>query len=86
MIRELMCTVRARGSNGTVYTLKVFRNLAVVSDALDLGEPSADPANWDYFASIDGRGEGRRVRRLDKGRYQFVDTAVTLSSDDPSAP
>ncbi|QEG28944.1 hypothetical protein GobsT_37330 [Gemmata obscuriglobus] len=84
--RELMAEFEAVSGDGTTYTVKAHRNRALPGAAFDIGEPSADPAAWQYTASVKGTNVGLHARRLAKGRYELIDSKLALATSDPREP
>jgi hypothetical protein len=71
---RLKCSFPARDGQGKTRSLDVF-----VEDAGTRGNPKAEVERLRILRTR----EGQHVNRLDKGRYQIVETGEILTSDDP---
>jgi hypothetical protein len=75
---RLKCSFPARDGQGRTRSLDVF---VEVQDARTHGKPKAEVEGL----SILKTREGQHVNRLEKGKYQIVETGEILTSDDPLA-
>jgi hypothetical protein len=69
----------ATDENGRRYTIMIFTN---VVKAGTLENPSMKVEGMKELKTF----EGMAVNRLEKGKYQIVQTGIILQSDSPDAP
>jgi hypothetical protein len=69
----------ATDEKGRRYTILIFTN---VTKAGTLENPSMEVEGMEELKTF----EGMAVNRLEKGRYQIVQTGIIIQSDSPDAP
>ena len=69
----------ATDENGRRYTILIFTN---VIKAGTLENPSMEEEGMEELKTF----EGMAVNRLEKGKYQIVQTGIIVRSDSPDAP
>jgi hypothetical protein len=69
----------ATDEKGRRYTILIFTN---VTRAGTLENPSGEAEGMEELKTF----EGMAVNRLEKGRYQIVQTGIIIQSDSPDAP
>jgi hypothetical protein len=69
----------ATDENGRRYTIMIFTNII---KAGTLENPSMEEEGMKELTTF----EGMAVNRLEKGKYQIVQTGITVRSDSPDAP
>ena len=69
----------ATDENGRRYTIMIYTNIV---SAGTLENPSEGVEGMTELKTF----EGMAVNRLEKGRYQIVQTGVIVQSDSPGAP
>jgi hypothetical protein len=65
---------KTQDANGKTYLLYIFATYETLQGTTTRGADELRTAN------------GQRVTRLERGKYQIVETGVLLESDDASAP
>jgi hypothetical protein len=65
--------------NGRRYTIMIFTNII---KAGTFGNPSMEEEEMKELTTF----EGMAVNRLEKGKYQIVQTGIIVQSDSPDAP
>ena len=69
----------ATDENGRRYTILIYTN---VIKAGTVENPSMEVEGMEELKTF----EGMAVNRLEKGKYQIVQTGIILQSDSPDAP
>jgi hypothetical protein len=78
-MERLVQTFDAQTDEGHVYTLHVCQKCIEVPTRAD---PNAVCPALKSIRTSDGKS----VNRLDRGKYQIVETGIILHSDSPDAP
>ena len=69
----------ATDENGRRYTILIYRNII---KAGTFENPSMEVEGMEELKTF----EGMAVSRLEKGKYQIVQTGIIVQSDSPDAP
>jgi hypothetical protein len=77
--RRMIGQFIATDENGRRYTILIFTN---VIKAGTLENPSMEEEGMKELTTF----EGMAVNRLEKGKYQIVQTGIIVRSDSPDAP
>ena len=78
-MRRKMGQFIATDENGRRYTILIYTN--VIKEGT-LKSPSTEVEGMEELKTF----EGMAVNRLEKGKYQIVQTGIIVQSDSPDAP